>query len=100
MGKMEEASLKHIEFFKEDMIKNKFLFVFFERLKEMTNIFSNKTDDIKNKYREIMISNKNKLKSEILIQDKFLEYNDNIDNIIQNIDKNIINANGFINGNQ
>ena len=42
-----------------------------------------------------MNSNKNKIKSEILVQDKFLEYNDNIDNIIRNLDKNVSNEDEF-----
>ena len=45
-----------------------------------------------------MNSNKNKIKSEILVQDKFLEYNDNMDDIIRGLDKNIMNADEFIAG--
>jgi hypothetical protein len=99
LAKIEETALLNLDFINENNINNKFNFVFFDGLKDMANIFSNKTDEIKNKYRDIMNSNKNKLKSEILVQDKFLEYNDNIDNITKKIDKNIINADEFIAGN-
>lgn len=97
-SKMEEVVEKHMEFLEEDMIKNKFSYVFYDRLQEMSNIFIAKSESIQKKYKEIVNSNKNKIKSEILVQDKFLEYNDNIDNIIRNLDKNIMNADEFIIG--
>jgi hypothetical protein len=87
-----------MDFIKEDLIKNKFFNVFIEKMQEMSNIFTNKTELLKNKYQEIINSNKNTIKSEIIVQDKFLEYNDNIDNIVKNLDKNIKNAENFITG--
>jgi hypothetical protein len=65
-------------------------YIFYDRLKEMADIFAEKNEKILKKLQEIMKSNKNFIKKEIIVQNKFLEYNDDIDNLIINLDKNIL----------
>jgi len=98
LKKMKEISLDHLDFIQEDMAKIKFFYIFYDRLQEMANIFADKNQKLMKKYNEIITYNENKIKKEILVQDKFLEYNDNIDNLIKNLDKNILNADNFIEG--
>ena len=75
--------MKYVE---ENIVRVKLFYIFFERLNKMGNIFSDKIKFITDKYREIVYSNRSKSKSEILVQEKFLEYNDYLDNIIFSID--------------
>lgn len=83
----EELSTSHMKFVEESIVRIKLFYIFFDKLNHLANIFSEKSKAITEKYKEIVTLNKAKLKSEILVQDKFLEFNDDIDSIITSLDK-------------
>jgi len=76
----------HMKFIEESMVKIKLYYLFFDKLSVLSNIFNNKTKFITNKYKQVVNENKAKLESEILVQDKFLEYNNNIDSLIHSME--------------
>jgi len=97
----EELSNSHMKLVEENMIKIKLFYIFFEKLTHITNVFDSKSKSVTERYKEITFFNKLALKSELYIQDSFLEYNENIDNIIYAIDdryakvENLINKSNF-----
>lgn len=98
LEKLNEISFSHLEIIQEEMVKNKFFYIFYDRLQEMANIFAEKNKIILDRYKHIKQSNKSRLQSEILIQQKFLEYADDIEILIKDIDKDLLNIEENFNG--
>jgi len=74
-------------------VKTKLFYIFYEKLNNLINIFDEKNNYLINKYFEITNTKKANTESEIVLQDRFLEYNDNIDNIISSIENKNANLN-------
>jgi hypothetical protein len=87
-----------VDYLQEDLVKSKFLYIFYDRLQEMADIFAEKNEKIIKRYQEIMKTNENFIKKELIVQDKFLEYNDDIDNLIKNLDNNLLEKDEIITG--
>lgn len=83
------------------MIRIKLFYIFFEKLLHLTKEFDKNSKSITQKYKEVTFLKKVALKTELYLQDSFLEYNENIDNIIYSLDdkhtkiENIINKRNF-----
>lgn len=86
IGNAEELMNSNMKFIEERVFQIKIIYIFFNKLLDLSNAFQAKSDFFINKYKEINKLDKVLLKSEIVLQDKFLEYNYNIDKIIYSID--------------
>jgi len=67
-------------------MKIKLFYIFYEKLIHLSKVFDKKSKSLTQKYKEMTFFNKIELKSELYLQDWFLEYNENIDNIIYSLD--------------
>jgi hypothetical protein len=76
-----------MKYIAESLVKINLYYIFFDKLNNLSNIFNDKSKHISDRYKQIIYENKAKLESEIFVQDKFLEFNNNIDGITKSIEK-------------
>lgn len=81
-----------MKFLEENLVRIRLYHIFFDRLSKLSDNFHNKSKFITDRYVEIVNENKAKIESEILVQDKFLEFNNSVDSIVHSIKsgKNIL----------
>jgi hypothetical protein len=85
----------------ENMIRIKLFYIFFEKFLYLTEVFDKNSKSVTQKYKEVTFFKRLALKTELYLQDSFLEYNENIDNIIYSLEdkhtkiENIINKRNF-----
>jgi len=87
----DELSKSHMNLIEESLVKINLYYIFFDKLSNLSNIFKDKSKYITERYKQVVNENKAKLESEILVQDKFLEFNNNIDSIVHSMDKKLSN---------
>ncbi len=79
---LSESNMKFVE---EGQVRIRLYQTFFDKLCKLSDNFHNKCKFITDRYVEIVKENKAKIESEILVQDKFLEFNNSIDSIVNSI---------------
>lgn len=76
-----------MRFIEENVVRNRLYHTFFEKLSKLSDDFIKTTKHITDRYVKIVNENKSKIESEILVQDKFLEFNNTIDNLFNSVSK-------------
>lgn len=74
-----------MKFIEESLVRIRLYHIFFDRLSQLSDNFHKRTKNITDRYIKIINENKAKIESEILVQDKFLEFNNSIDSIVHSM---------------
>jgi GMP synthase PP-ATPase subunit len=76
-----------MKFIEESVVRIRLYHTFFDKLSKLSDNFHKKSKFITDAYVKIVNENKAKIESEILVQDKFLEFNNSIDSLVHSINK-------------